>query len=158
MRRLGRPPNDWDGATTASDWDWPRSVSNQQSWESAFDEWMRRHGADFADFGEGEQVKRERANAEIRARAAAWEREKAEAAENKLRMERQKVKTEDARHARQAATLRRFWQTRSGVTWQDGVILSSFLLCVTWMCSTVQPSRQLLQEPATTSPTLTSDM
>jgi hypothetical protein len=76
----------------------------------------------FKDYADAETMKA-RAAAERLARAAAWEREKGEAEANKLRGQRLKRRAEDARHMRHAAVLRRFWQTHSGVTWQDAVVV-----------------------------------
>ena len=42
------------------------------------------------------------------------------------RHQRVKAKAQQARAARQAATLRKFWQTQSGVTWQDALLVSLF--------------------------------
>ena len=84
-----------------------------------------------------ERAGRERSAAERLARAAAWELEKEEAKLNKVRAERLKRRTEDARHARHAATLRRFWHTHHGVTRQDMalvalVALSAVGLALVW--------------------------
>ena len=42
------------------------------------------------------------------------------------RHQRVKAKAQQARAARQAATLRKFWHTHSGVTWQDALLVSLF--------------------------------
>ena len=75
--------------------------------------------------------RREREWAERRARAEAWAREKVEAAEVKERRHRIRKRAEHAKHQRHAAVLRRFWHTRSGVTWQDGVVVATFLFMST---------------------------
>lgn len=87
-----------------------------------------------SEFGEefgatdSERIRRERASAERVARAEAWEREKKEAKEIRLRSARVKRRAEDAAQARRAATLRRFWQAHPGFTWQDAVVGSLFVL------------------------------
>ena len=43
------------------------------------------------------------------------------------RHQRVKAKAQQARAARQAATLRKFWLTHSGVTWQDALLTGSML-------------------------------
>ncbi len=43
-----------------------------------------------------------------------------------LRYQREKAKAQQARAARQAATLRKFWHMHSGVTWQDALLVSLF--------------------------------
>ncbi len=42
------------------------------------------------------------------------------------RHQRVKAKAQQARAARQAATLRKFWHTQSGVTWQDALLFTLF--------------------------------
>ena len=42
------------------------------------------------------------------------------------RHQRVKAKAQQARAARQAATLRKFWHTSSGVTWQDALLVTLF--------------------------------
>lgn len=42
------------------------------------------------------------------------------------RAERVRLRTENARAARHAESMRRFWQTRPGVTWQDAALLGIF--------------------------------
>ena len=42
------------------------------------------------------------------------------------RHQRVKAKAQQARAARQAATLRKFWHTQSGITWQDALLVSLF--------------------------------
>lgn len=42
------------------------------------------------------------------------------------RHQRVKAKAQQARAARQAAMLRKFWHTQSGVTWQDALLVSLF--------------------------------
>lgn len=42
------------------------------------------------------------------------------------RHQRVKAKAQQARAARQAATLRKFWHTSSGVTWQDALLVTIF--------------------------------
>lgn len=65
--------------------------------------------------------------ADARAWAEAWEREKQEAKENKARGARLRRKTQYAKQARQAATLRRFWQSHPGFTWQDVAVAVMFV-------------------------------
>ena len=42
------------------------------------------------------------------------------------RHQRVKAKAQQARAARQAAMLRKFWHTQSGVTWQDALLVTLF--------------------------------
>lgn len=74
-----------------------------------------------------ERLRKERANAERRSRAAAWEREKMEAVEVKHRTARLRRRAEIAKYVRQATTLRKFWQGRSVITWQDAAVGAAFL-------------------------------
>jgi len=114
---------------SAADWGF-RGPAGEDDWERAFDAWARRMQEEFGGYsGESEELKRERESAERIARAAAWEREKQEAALNKLRGQRIRQRAEDAKHARQAAVLRRYWQGRRGVTWQDIVVGVVFAAC-----------------------------
>ncbi len=46
------------------------------------------------------------------------------------RAERLRQRTEDARHLRHAAILRRFWQTHGGLTWWDAGFISAATLTV----------------------------
>ena len=46
--------------------------------------------------------------------------------EMQARHQRVKAKAQQARAARQAATLRKFWHTSSGVTWQDALLVTLF--------------------------------
>lgn len=55
-----------------------------------------------------------------------------------------KAKAQQARAARQAATLRKFWHTHSGVTWQDALLVSLFTssmagLAYLWTPKSAQP-------------------
>ena len=132
-----------------------------------------------------EQMRKERAEATLRARAAAWEAEKAEAQANRVtfaytcwaphllevcdvlvtvkhceaihrkqlqralalwpavsqtivrhqldvtamqeRFERQRWRTKNARAARHARILQKFWHTNSGLVWQDGLVAAMLL-------------------------------
>ena len=84
-----------------------------------------KYGEDGAD---AERLRRERSSAETRARAVAWAREKAEAVDVKARSARIRQRAEVAKNKRHAAVLRRFWQARTGVTWQDVAVGTAFLL------------------------------
>jgi hypothetical protein len=75
-----------------------------------------------------ERIRKERANAERRLRAQAWEREKMEASEVKNRSARVQRRAENAKYVRQAATMRKFWQGRSVLTWQDAAVGAVFVL------------------------------
>eukprot|EP00887_Chlorella_sp_A99_P000835 scaffold5.g835.t1 len=90
--------------------------------DAAFDAWFKRMSEHLKDHEE-QRAAHERCDAERVARAAAWELEKQEAKLNRVRAERLRRRTEDARNARHASTLRRFWQTHHGFTRQDAVFL-----------------------------------
>ena len=107
----------------------PGCNPTMDEWETQFDEWLKRMQSQFGeDVADAERIRKERAGAERLARAEAWEREKREAVQVKQRSYRIKKRTEDARHARQAATLRRFWQGRPKFTWQDAAVGAVFCL------------------------------
>ena len=102
--------------------------SSEEDWERAFDEWLHRQGMHDAEYdAEKDRIRQERMNARRRQAAEAWEEEKAAAVGQKLRSARVRQRAEDARHARQAAVLRRFWQGHSGITWQDAAVGAVFL-------------------------------
>jgi curved DNA-binding protein CbpA len=106
-----------------------RQRAAAHDWERQFDEWMRRMRQEFGEFGaDSERIRQERASDERVARAEAWEREKKEAKEIRLRSARVKRRAEDAEQARRAAVLRRFWQAHPGFTWQDAAVGSIFVL------------------------------
>ncbi|KAL3152349.1 hypothetical protein ABBQ32_001412 [Trebouxia sp. C0010 RCD-2024] len=99
----------------------------QDPFDEFFAKWWAKREHEFRGFSHmEEEVRRERRRAEHMARAAAWQLEKEEAEEAKARHQRVKAKAQQARAARQAATLRKFWHTHSGVTWQDAVLVSLF--------------------------------
>jgi curved DNA-binding protein CbpA len=130
LRRAGFPAA---GDSDAGGGPWgqrPGSGGSEDDWERAFDEWLRRQGDHWGDSGaDSERARRarERMGDTRRARAAAWEEEKAAAAENKVRGERVRWRALDAKHARQAAVLRRFWQTHTGLTWHDAAVGALFV-------------------------------
>jgi hypothetical protein len=107
--------------------------------------------SEFGNYGAGasEDLRRERDGAERRARAAAWQLEKEEAVENIKRTARVRRRGEEARLRRQAAELRRFWQTHGGATRQDVAAVIVFLIgsagiAFAWRAR-LQPARE--EEP-----------
>jgi len=121
-------------------------------WERAFDEWAQRMQDEFGgpySSAEAEELRRERHAAGRIARAEAWKREKLAAAANKLRSERVRRRAEDAKHARHAATLRKFWQGRSNLTWQDAVV--GFLFFAITAGATMQLHQHFIRKRETIS-------
>ncbi|EIE20868.1 DnaJ-domain-containing protein [Coccomyxa subellipsoidea C-169] len=102
----------------------PYSSSNWRpgadDFEEAFASWFERQGFKRSM---DEQTMKERREATHRARAAAWEAEKAEAQANKERFERVRWRTRNARAVRHAQVLRRFWHTSQGLVWQDALVV-----------------------------------
>jgi len=97
-------------------------------WERQFEEWIKRMNNQYGEYAaDTERIRKERANAERRSRAAAWEREKMEAFEVKERSIRLRRRAETAKYRRQATILRKFWQGRSVLTWQDAAVGAAFL-------------------------------
>lgn len=105
---------------------WGQPSMDARDFDKAFDEWWKKMSEEFEDYEE-RQFARERMSAERMARAAAWEWEKQEAKANKVRVERLKWRTEDARLQRHASVLRRFWQTHSGPTLADALVAALVL-------------------------------
>lgn len=95
----------------------------RQFWE----EFTRRMQKEEEATGQGSSKRRADPAADAKAWAEAWEREKQEAKENKVRGERLRRKTQQAKQVRQAATLRQFWQSHPGITWQDAVVAVVFV-------------------------------
>lgn len=107
------------------------------NFEDAFDSWFHRQGFKRSmDEQMDEQVRKEQREATYRTRAAAWEAEKAEAQANKDRFERVRWRTANARAARHAQVLRRFWHTSQGLVWQDALVV--VMLGLSLGLSTVQ--------------------
>ncbi|BDA42407.1 probable chaperone protein DnaJ at N-terminal half [Coccomyxa sp. Obi] len=107
------------GAHSSSAW-----RPGADNFEDAFDSWFHRQGFKRSmDEQMDEQIRKERREATYRARAAAWEAEKAEAQANKERFERVRWRTANARAARHAQVLRRFWHTSQGLVWQDALVV-----------------------------------
>lgn len=107
----------------------PGHNPTMDEWERQFDEWLKKNQNQYGeDSEETERIRRERASAERIAKAEAWEREKWEASAVKARSLRIKKKAEQAKYVRQAAVLRRFWQGRPSVTWQDATVGAAFCL------------------------------
>ena len=97
-------------------------------WERQFDEWIKKMNNQYGEYAaDTERIRKERASAERRSRAAAWEREKREAFEVKARSARLRRRAETAKHIRHATTLRKFWQGRTVFTWQDAAVGTAFL-------------------------------
>lgn len=102
----------------------PSSKPGADPFEEAFQRWWRDQG--MGPEQEDPQMRREREAAEMRARAAAWENEKLEAAENRARFARVRQRTATAKAVRNARHLARFWQTQGRLTWQDAAVCSLF--------------------------------
>ncbi|CAK0770208.1 hypothetical protein CVIRNUC_003744 [Coccomyxa viridis] len=100
----------------------------EDNFDDFLNKWWQRQGFK-REFEEkmDEQMRKERAEATLRARAAAWEAEKAEAQANRERFERQRWRTKNARAARHARILQKFWHTNSGLVWQDGLVAAMLL-------------------------------
>ncbi|KAL4425686.1 hypothetical protein ABPG75_009702 [Micractinium tetrahymenae] len=105
---------------------WGQPSMDARDFDKAFEEWWKKMSDEFQDYEE-QQFARERMSAERMARAAAWEWEKREAKANKVRVEKLKWRTEEARLQRHASVLRRFWQTHSGFTLADALVAGLFL-------------------------------
>jgi curved DNA-binding protein CbpA len=130
VRSAGFNPTSTEAAGFTSAWPRhaPGGATSDASWERAFDEWERRMKEEFGGWAaESETMRQEREHAQRRARAEAWEREKAEASFTRERVSRLKRKTEAARAMRHAMVLRRFWQTHSGITKWDVAVVALFL-------------------------------
>ncbi|KAK9816475.1 hypothetical protein WJX72_000745 [[Myrmecia] bisecta] len=128
---------------------WHPHGQTDEDFDEAFARWWARQG--FGQHAE-EQMRQERQAAEIRARAAAWAAEKADAQANKERFERIRRKTEQARQARHAKVLRKHWQTHAGFTRQDallaGILLVGSLgLAQFWRSQPTEPRTQHISRP-----------
>ncbi|KAG7667701.1 hypothetical protein Ndes2526B_g01904 [Nannochloris sp. 'desiccata'] len=106
----------------------PGHNPTMDEWERQFEEWIKKMNNQYGEYAaDTEKIRKERANAERRNRAAAWEREKMEAFDVKNRSTRLRRRAETAKYVRHATILRTFWQGRSVVTWQDAAVGAVFL-------------------------------
>lgn len=106
----------------------PGHNPTMDEWERQFDEWIKKMNNQYGEnAADTERIRKERASAERRSRAAAWEREKREAFEVKARSTRLRRRAETAKHIRHATILRKFWQGRTVFTWQDAAVGAAFL-------------------------------
>ena len=58
------------------------------------------------------------------------------------RFERQRWRTKNARAARHARVLQRFWHTSSGLVWQDGLVAAMLLVSLGLGAFQLSPGRQ----------------
>ncbi|KAL4445911.1 hypothetical protein ABPG77_009110 [Micractinium sp. CCAP 211/92] len=133
---------------------WGQPTVDARDFDKAFDEWWKKMSEEFQDYEE-RQFASERQSAERMARAAAWEWEKQQAQANKVRVEKLKWRTEDARLRRHASVLRRFWQTHSGPTVGDAVVAGLVLAgaaSIAWSWrGDAQAARQTAQQQQQTA-------
>lgn len=92
-------------------------------WDPKYDEWVRRSSRGFEQYAaEAEYMRKEREKAKRKSHYEAFEQEKLDAKENKKRFERIMHKTKHAYDVRKLNRLKMFWQSSSGIVWQDVAI------------------------------------
>lgn len=130
-------------------WDSSSYRSGDASWDTTFNDFAKRAKSDFHEYrAEGERLWKERNTAERIARRKAWEREKQAAAANKERVQRILHRTDQARFARHATVMRKFWQSHAGFTWQDAVagilfLGTTTLVALYWKQYVIQPTSRM---------------
>jgi len=105
------------------------------AWDPKHDEWVRHASRGFERYAaEAEYMRKEREKAQRKSHYEAFEQEKLDAQENKKRFERSMHKTKHAYDARKLNKLKMFWQSSSGVVWQDvaigTVLLGTMIGCL----------------------------
>lgn len=126
---------------------------SEDAFEEAFKRFWEKHGANWQRAAQQEPRRKSTKEQEME-QAAAWEAEKREAKLNKARFERVKKRTQQARHVRQAQTLRKVWQTHGRVTWVDVAVAAATTATAAFLFSLWQP---LMSPPAPTDAAVSPD-